>query len=475
MLLTFIGFVQCLVGLIIVARGSLNAAFLFLILSSLFGGSAAVVLPALGNSSIPPVQFALLFLCLRIAMPRGGYAGAVPGALRANLPLVLFAAYGIAAAVTAPRIFAGTIEVFPLRFTEARNLFDTVPLKPTSQNISSAVYLVGTMVAAIGVHVACRFRGGAKTLVQGAVIIAWFHSITGVVGSLTRGTAVDNVFNLFRNGSYAQLDQSYQGFVRINGVFPEASGFASYGLAWFVFNAECWYRGIEPRATGRAAMVLAAVLFFSTSSTAYIGLSLYAAWFGVRGILISGRTHAPQLGQATLTGFGALALACVAMATVPHLADSIWAMILHMTVDKGESESGQQRLFWAMQGWNAFLHSYGLGIGPGSFRSSSLITGILGSMGVFGVIAILVHLWRVLQPQRLSTWGRSDDPGLDVGGAAACTVLLSLVPAAISAPSADPGVMFALFSGAAIALRPRVAEDFTRPRSAAARLPHPAE
>lgn len=473
MLLTFIGLVQCLIGLLIVLRGSLNTAFLFLILSSLFGGSAAIVLPALGNSSIPPVQFALLFLCLRIAMPRGGYAGAVPGAITANLPLVLFAGYGIAAAITAPRIFAGTIEVFPLRFTEARNLFDTVPLRPTSQNISSAVYLVGTMVAAVAAYVVCRFRGGAQTLVKGGVLAAWIHVTTGIIGSLARGTPVDMVFKLFRNGSYAQLDQAYQGFVRINGVFPEASGYASFGLAWFAFNAECWYRGIGPRATGRAALALAAVLFFSTSSTAYMGLAVYGLWFALRAVLISGRTQIPQLTQAGLAAFGGLVVACLAIAVVPHLADSIWAMIRHMTIDKSVSQSGQQRLFWAVQGWNAFLHSYGVGIGPGSFRSSSLVTGILGSMGIFGIVAILVHLWRVLQPQRLSTWGRSGETGLDVGGAAACTVLLILVPAAISAPSADPGMMFALFSGAAIALRPRLAENFARPKGET--VPSPAE
>ena len=327
MLLTFIGLAQCLIGLLIVLRGSLNAALLFLVLSSLFGGSAAVVLPALGNSSIPPVQFALLFLCLRIAMPRGGYAGAVPGAVTANLPLVLFAAYGIAAAVTAPRIFAGTIEVFPMRYVGARNLFDTVPLRPTAQNISSAVYLVGTMVAAVATYVACRFRGGAHWLVKGGVLVAWIHAVTGVVGALTRGTPADVVFNLFRNGSYAQLDQAYQGFVRINGVFPEASGYASYGLAWFVFAAECWYRGIEPRATGRAALALAAVLFFSTSSTAYMGLLVYSFWFVCRGLLISGPNQLPQLTQAALAGFAALVLACLAMALVPHLADSVWSMI----------------------------------------------------------------------------------------------------------------------------------------------------
>ena len=72
-----------------------------------------------------------------------------------------------------------------------------MPLRPTAQNISSAVYLVGTMVAAVATYVACRFRGGAHWLVKGGVLVAWIHAVTGVVGALTRGTPADVVFNLF--------------------------------------------------------------------------------------------------------------------------------------------------------------------------------------------------------------------------------------------------------------------------------------
>ena len=63
----------------------------------------------------------------------------------------------------------------------------------------------------------------------------------------------------------------------------------------------------------------------------------------------------------------------------------------------------------------------GLGIGPGSFRSSSLLAAILGSMGLIGLVCFAVHLWRVLQPGRLSTWGEDADVGLSLGGAAAST------------------------------------------------------
>lgn len=454
MSLTFVGLLQCAFGLWILARGTLRDAFVFLLVSSLFGGSAAMVLSALGNSSIPPVQFALLFVCLRILMPSGGYAGAVPDALRANLTLVLFSLWGIAGAIAAPRIFAGAIEVAPMRFDDARSLFDAVPLEPTAQNVTSAVYLFGALLLAVAAHVACRFRGGAQALVGAGVAIAWVHAITGIVGALTRGTPVELVFELFRNGSYAQLDQSYQGFTRINGLFPEASAFASFGLAWFYFNCECWYRSILPRATGRAALALGLTLFFSTSSTAYIGLSLYLMVFLARALLLPHAADGARLSQAGLAAVAAVSLACLAMALIPRLPAAVWDMILHMTVDKEDSDSGRQRLFWAMQGWKAFLASGGLGIGAGSFRSSSLLMAILGSMGVVGIMTFAAYVWQVLQPWRHSTWARSDDPALSIGGAAALTALMIVIPASISAPSPDPGTNFAIFAGAALALRP---------------------
>jgi hypothetical protein len=129
-------------------------------------------------------------------------------------------------------------------------------------------------------------------------------------------------------------------------------------------------------------------------------------------------------------------------------------MILHMTVDKEDSDSGRQRLFWAMQGWKGFLVSGGLGIGAGSFRSSSLLMAILGSMGVVGIVTFAAYLWQVLQPLRYSTWTRSEDPALSIGGAASLTALLIVIPASIAAPSPDPGTNFAIFAGAALALRP---------------------
>ena len=459
MTLSLIGLVQAALGLLLIVKGELRWIFAFLLLSSLFGGSSAI---QIGSSSVPPVQFALLFVLVRVLLPRGGFAGAVPEALRANLLLFVFVLYGIVAAYAAPRIFAGQLNVVPLRFDTLRSMFDTIPLYPTAQNVTTSIYLAGTLFVALSAFIVCRFRGGAQTLVQCGVWIAWFHTISGIIGIALRGTPLDLVFEFFRNANYAQLDQSYEGFIRINGVWPEASAYAGYGFAWFAFNAECWYRGILPRRTGPAAIILCLVLFFSTSGTAYIGLAGYATVFALRALLFPAVRDNRRLVQVGLTAVFFTSLACLAIAVVPHMPAAVWDMIVHMTLDKQDSDSGQQRMFWALQGWDAFVHSFGLGIGPGSFRSSSLLTSILGSMGLIGIVTFVWYVLDVLQLDRASTWGASDDIAFSVGGAAAFAAFLMLIPASISAPSPDPGMTFAIFCGAALSLRPRREAKGTR-------------
>lgn len=453
MSLTIFGMVQVVISIWVLLRGSLNQMFALFIMMSLFGASAAVLLPAIGNSSIPPVQLALGFLVLRVIMPGSAYADAVPRALRQNFLLVLFVIYGIATAIAAPRIFAGQMNVVPLMPGELRHLYDTSVLRPTPQNLTTSIYLLGSLLAAICSAVVCRFRGGADTLVKSAVVISWCHALTGIIGLIVHGTPAEIIFSTLKNGTAAILEHEYAGFVRITGLFSEASTFAGFGVSWLIFNCECWYRSIRPKATGTAALVLGAVLFFSTSSTAYLGLASYAAFFILRLVVFPGAAPTKRLWQAGLTMLFAMVILALALLLDPRIVREVEDMISYMTLDKQSSDSGRQRLFWAMQGWDAFLTSKGLGIGPGSFRSSSLFMAILGSMGVIGIVTFIGYVWHMWRPDRRSTWGETDDPGLNVGGAAASAALIALVPAAMTAPSPVPGIIFAVLAAAGITLR----------------------
>lgn len=456
---TFIGILELVIGAIVVLAGSVRAACAFLMATSLLGGSAAILLPALGGSSIAPSQFALLFVWARILAPRGGYLGLIPEAIKANRWLLLFTAYGVAMAYIGPRLFAGAIDIFPMRFDDALGLIDSAPLAPTSQNVTASVFLIGAALTALASYLTCRSPGGAATIVSTAIALAWAHVLLGLAAALARGTPGDALFALIRNGTYSQLNDAVGDIARIRGVFAEASAYADFGFGYFVINAELWYRSIRPRATGAAALALAAVLFFSTSATAYVALAGYFAWFCLRAMLFPGVAVAGKTQAVMLTLFALAVATASAMIVQPKLVETMLHVVQDMTLGKSTSNSGVQRLFWARQGADAFVVSWGLGIGPGSFRSSSNITAILGAMGVIGIATYLLYLASVVQPGRRSTWGMGENTRQTIGGAFASAALLSIIPAAIASPHTHPETTFVILAGAAVALRPRLASE----------------
>lgn len=452
--LTFIGYAQIAIGILIIIAGNMRHALMFLMVAALFNGSAAILLPALGGSSIPPIQFALIFVFLRILMPGSTAIADLPEAFKANRMLALFSLYGIATAFTLPRIFAGSVNVYPMQFIASADLFATVPLEPTSQNLTAAFYLLGSLLSAIAVWIACRRREAAGTMVGTLIAMAWVHAILGLVGIAIRGTSADAVFELFRNSAYVQMDDAVGGFVRIRGIFPESSAYATLGFVLFVANSEMWYRSIRSVGTGLATLVMGTVLFFSTSSTAYLGLAIYGLFFALRTFILPGAANFAK----AKTAFAAMALiiflSALLFMVAPALVEGVVDVVKRMTIEKSSSDSGMQRLFWAQQGWDLFRHSYGLGVGPGSFRSSSIFFAMLGSMGVIGILSFLSYLVAAFQPWRRSSWTGSAVAAENLGGALGCAALLSLIPSAINSPTAVPGVIFVILASASLALRP---------------------
>lgn len=462
--LTFAGLAVLIIGTLIVIAGTLRQALVFLLASTLFSGSAAILLPALGSSSIPPVQFALGFVLLRIWMPGSRAVGDLYSAFKANRWLALFTLYGMTTAIILPRLFAGAFDVYPMYFLKPDNPFATVPLVPTSQNLTAAFYLLGTLLAAATVWTVCRRKGAADTLVTTLVAVTWVHLALGIIGALFRGTPFDALLELFRNSTYIQLDDEIAGFVRIRGIFPEASSYAAFGFILFVTNAELWYRSIRSRATGVVALAMGITLFFSTSSTAYVSLGIYALFFGLRLLALPGIAD-PAKARAALVVAGSLVfVTALTYIAAPAMIESVFEVVRRMTIEKSSSGSGLQRLYWTVQGWELFKSSYGLGVGAGSFRSSSMFVAMLGSMGVIGIASFLTYLATVFQPWRRSSWAGSPFHAENLGGALGSAALLSLIPAAINSATAVPGASFAILAGASLALRPF---DFARRAGAA--------
>src|SRR5262249_14617011 len=161
---------------------------------------------------------------------------------------------------------------------------------------------------------------------------------------------------------------------------------------------ELWFRDVMPLRTGLAGLVLLLALLASTSSTAYVSISAYMLFVAIRFVL--GPWVMPARKQLALIAIAlaATTLVMAAFVFMPDIATKARPVLALMTTEKLQSGSGIQRSFWARQGLSVFVNSYGLGIGAGSFRSSSVLTAILGSMGVVGAVTFVAHLVKSVQP-----------------------------------------------------------------------------
>ncbi len=453
MSLTLIGAVVLAIGLVLLLAASTFAMLAFALVCSLFNGSAALVVTGLGNVSVPPVVVGAGFLLVRCLLPARHGRGLLSASLADNAWLALFAGYSVAGAFILPFLFAGTIDLVPLRPSNNPLGLIAQPLRFSPQNITTAGYMAGTLIAALCAHVAVRRSDAALRLARLGSVLGLVHAAIGWAALAAKGTALQAVVSLFRNGIYMQLDQSFAGFARISGISPEPSLYSSYGLIWFVFTTELWLRDLDRRWSGAAALALLFTLIASTSTTAYVGLFAYGAVLLVRQFLVISTISVAKgltiVACLALLLAGALGLA----AGTDEVVRAMGRVLRLTTAEKLESSSGVARFLWARQGLDAFLHSWGLGVGAGSFRSSSIVTAILGGSGAIGLAALLLYLARIFRPVTGASRLPAGTAGAAVSAAAAWTVGLMLIPASVSAPSPDPGLVWGLLAGAALGLR----------------------
>jgi hypothetical protein len=452
---TVFGLIAVLVGGYLIFQRGLNGPLIFILACSLLGGAAALKLPALGGSTIPPAYFALGFLVIRVAMsPDIRRAGSAVVYSTQTL-LIIYAVYTAITALLLPKIFAGQMNVSAMRVVHfaGSEREQLVPLGFSSQNLTTAVYLIGTMLTSICGMFVCMRPQSQRVLIPASVVIAWIFICSGIADVALTHLGHRNWLDVFRNGSYAQLDQSYSGFVRIQGLFPEASAYSSYGFCWLIFMVELWLRNVRPWSTGLAALGLGAILAVSTSTSAYVSLVAYALLVLLR-ILVFQKQLGVRKGFVIVVCVATFATLGLGWAAINnHAATAFTDMIEHMTVKKGQSVSGAQRGFWMRQGLNAFALSHGLGVGAGSFRSSSLFTAIAGSTGVVGLITFHAYLIQIIKPLRLSTYAAAPNETMAAGAAAAWAAVFGLLPLEVNGPSPDPGILFAIFAGMALAWR----------------------
>jgi hypothetical protein len=423
------------------------------LVASLMGAASALSLNGLGGASVTPASLVLLFLVLRILMSPAGQFSIVAKAFQQNMFFSFFCLYGAATAFLFPTVFFHALNVPPLR-TVGGGLFATAPVEFSSQNITTAVYLVGTYLASLSACIAYALERRENKLLNAVAIVSWAHIGFGVMDIVFTRIGLRDALEFFRNAHYQQLAQDIGGIQRVAGIFPEASAYAAFAFSFLVLNAELWMRNIRPALTGTTAFALLIMSMLTTSSTAYVSIAIYALLLLVRIFFTPMRL---ALGKSLV--LGAIALAAITVLLIlevfmPAMSNFLIEILNQLTLQKLHTVSGMQRTFWAQKGWEAFWTSEWIGIGAGSFRSSGLISAVAGSLGAVGLAALGGSVWVILRPMRAQTYDVQTTGNVALRSAFAWAATFTLVPALFSLPSPDPGLIFGVFSGIAVSNLP---------------------
>ncbi len=361
---------------------------------SIFEAAAALVLGGFGlQPALVPASLFVAYVVLQILLGVN-YVGS-SRVWWAVIPFGCMTVWAVAGSWLLPQLFAGEVYVWPQKLEPP---VVSVLLQPTTANLNQVLYLIVNSVVLI---MSALFFSGTRSYAV-RVMQAYFLSGFLAVGIgfwqfayKLAGVPFPDSF-LFSNPGWAILEGQTVGLVpRISGSFSEPAAFAGYvaGIlcctGWLILRG---HRGLTIRALFGFALL---AMICSTSTTAYGVLALMLATLPI----YSAVTGSWSLMIRIILGviLLATALGCIYLFVSAYLPETMNAIdqIVADTMDKSGSSSYQERTAADLDSLSLVLPTYGLGVGWGSNRSSSLIPGLLANIGFWGVLVIIWFGWRV--------------------------------------------------------------------------------
>ena len=412
-----------------------------------FGAAAAFNLPAAGGATIGVLDLAAIaaFAAL-LVLP--AWPGRLAGTLKAPQPgfwLILTIGWAVFSALFLPRLFAGQTEVFSLSRLANESSIVSLPLRPTTGNITQAFRLTLGVLAFLAIATVFRRRPETGPVLTAMCIATIVNVVLGVLDVATFYSGTAALLEPIRTANYAILeDHVMLGVKRMIGGFPEASSFGNYTLGLFGFWLAYWIFGARRRLAGGMLAATAAALVHSTSSSAYAGLVAFLVTFGLIALLLGLRAHVSRRAMAiAVAGLLGLWLTALAVVSAYTLVEPVTAFLDRALFSKLETDSGVERMSWNAQALENFSDTLGLGAGLGSVRASSWFAACLGSLGAFGTALYLAFLASLAAaPART---GDAERDATILAVKAACLALW--LQAMLTLPTPDLGIFFFCLAG----------------------------
>ena len=440
-----VGFFTIFVGCICLSIGH-RAAAAALIVSTLLGSAAALLI---GSATIQPAHLFLFFVALA-SLSRRREAEAAIRALTPPAPgfwLFCMVAYGCLGGILYPRLFAGITNIYPIGTSEYAATNSTVPLGPTSGNLTQSVYLIADLLCFALVVSIASDRRGFYCIANSIIAYALANIMFAFLDVLTYSTGTQDILSFIRNAQYSlHLEEQVGDIKRIAGSFTESSAFAQATLGALGFTATLCLCGYRPLYTGLIALLSFFLLLASTSSTGLAGippllLILYFTAIRKCGVS-SGKWISSFL---VLVGPLIFAIMILLVAISDDASNFVINYLDQLIFNKSQTESGIERSAWNAAAIRNFTETWGLGVGLGTTRASSLVFAILSNLGLPGAICYTIFFGYIL------FYGSKhrDNDAQDICLASRNACLGLIIAQILSGALVDQGLIFYVYAGLA--------------------------
>jgi hypothetical protein len=370
-----------------------------LVLTSVFE-AGSVFNSSLGNFDlgIPLFHFVEIFITLHLVLLFFNNGSILPEAgdprRKLMIPLLWFWGWAFASALVLPHIFAG-MPVYEPRGGIDQQYEGLTPLHWSLSNLAQAAYLTLNVSTVLYAVYTVRTRSHIRELIRTLGLAVAIVVIIGVMQQVAIVKGWSFPYELLNNnvGRDQGFSQDLGDFRRISSTFPEPSFAGSFLSAVTIGMIASFLRGRRTWGWFLAAGTACSVLLATTATTGYVAFAvllcaLFIYFSPFRGPLALRRFLAKGWLMLVVP---LLAIAALALWAIPGL----WEAAFTLTADKSEGLSFLHRLSSDLSALTIFGDTWGIGVGLGSNRPSSLLMSFLSSVGIVGTVLFTIFLWRV--------------------------------------------------------------------------------